>query len=339
MISDKKDQSRRMFFSTLTISIIFFLLVLLLIEGASRIAGIPYKVKYIPNENSFARFDPELGWSYLPNKSSILKTGNITKPVHFDENGIRVPNSGFQFNYSKPSVLFIGGSFTMGHGLSYEESFVGKFDAMKEVPYQIVNLGVQGYGSDQALLALKRYFSKFNTKIVVYTFVEDHILRNSNYDRRMLVPTARFLGTKPQLALDSNNELYLARKPLLYGEYFHSYLFDFIKMRIGTLAGKFPPYNEELTATIIEEMKRYCNEHGAHFVVLNWRWSQNDYDRLFRDIDVDVIDTMTEAPDGWGKMVILGGVHPTAEASNHATGLLFDYFKAKHLMNRIDFLN
>ena len=68
----------------------------------------------------------------------------------------------------------------MGHDLSYEESFVGKFEALQEVPYQIVNLGVQGYGSDQALLTLKRYLPKFQTKVVVYTFIEDHILRNGN---------------------------------------------------------------------------------------------------------------------------------------------------------------
>ena len=145
--------------SLLIVAIVFFIV----IEGIFRVAGIPYKVRYVPNENSFARFDPELGWSYLPEKSAIIKAGTTKKSVYFDKYGIRVSRPDFQFDGSKPSVLFIGGSFTMGHGLSYEESFVGKFDVLEEVPYQIVNLGVQGYGSDQALLSLKRYISKFNT--------------------------------------------------------------------------------------------------------------------------------------------------------------------------------
>lgn len=319
--------------SSILIIIFFtFLVLFVVIEGAFRIVGIPYKVKYIPNENSFARFDPELGWSYLPDKSTILKIGNITKPVHFDENGIRVPNSGFQFNYSRPSVLFIGGSFTMGHGLSYEESFVGRFDAMEEIPYQIVNLGVQGYGTDQALLALKRHFSKFNPKVVVYTFIEDHILRNGNYDRRILVPTAKFLGTKPQFQLNNNKELFLARTPLLYKDYINSYLIDLLKIRTGKLFGYFPPYPEDLTKAIIQEMKEYSNKHNAHFVVLNWRWSNEDYDRLLQDLDINMIDTLEDAPDGWEEMVILKGVHPTAEASDHAAQLLLNYFQNKDLL-------
>ncbi len=318
--------------SILAVNIVLFLLIGMAVEGIFRVAGIPYKVEYIPNENSFARFDPELGWSYIPNASTVLKTGNMERPVYFDINGIRVPHENFQLDRAKPSILFIGCSFTMGHGLSYEESFVGKFGDLKEVRYQVVNLGVQGYGSDQALLALKRYLPRFNTKVVVYSFIEDHILRNGNYDRRMLVPTARFLGTKPQFGLNNSNKIYLARKPLLYKDYINSYLFDFLEMRVGSLLGIIPPFQEELTKAIIQEMKEYSNEHGAQFVVLNWRWTRNDYDKLFHEIDIEVIDTMEEAPEGWEKMVLFEGIHPNAEAGDHAAKLMFDYFRKKGLL-------
>jgi hypothetical protein len=319
--------------SILFINIILFSLVVVLVEGVFRIAGIPYKVKYIPDENSFTRFDPEMGWSYIPNKSSIHNTEYIIKPVYFEDNGIRVPYPDFEFDYSQPSILFIGGSFTMGHGLSYEESFVCKFSLSEGMPYQVVNLGVQGFGSDQALIALKKYLSKFNAKIIVYTFIEDHIFRNGNYDRRMLVPTARFLGTKPQFALNSDNELYLARKALLYENYFNSYLLDFLKMRIGKLLGTFPPFTVALTTTIIEEMKQYSNEHNAHFVVINWKWSHDDYDELFHDLkDIDVIDTMKKAPEGWDKMGLHGGIHPNEEAGEYVVSLLLDYFREKDLL-------
>ena len=319
----------------LIVNLVLFLLTFILVEGVFRVKGIPYsRHGYIPNENSFAIFDPELGWSYIPNKSTIHKVGGekIRKPVHFERNAIRVPRSGFQFDNQRPSVLFIGGSFTMGHGLSYEESFVGTFDAFDEVKFQVVNLGVQGYGTDQALLALKRHMTKFNVKIVVYTFIEDHILRNGNYDRRMLIPTARFLGTKPQFTLTNSKELNLKRKPLLYKDYIHSYLIDFLKIRFSTIWGTFPPYPEDLTKSLILEMKRYSNKHDAHFVVLNWRWSNNDYDALFQDLDVDVIDTMENALPGWGEMVILGGVHPDAHASDHAARLLLEYYRKKSLL-------
>lgn len=296
--------------------------------------GIPFEINYMPNESSFARFDPELGWSYMPHKSALVNTEHTPKPAYFDTDGIRVPSPDFEFDYTKPSILFIGGSFTMGQDLTYEESFVGKFEALEELPYQVVNLGVQGFGSDQALLALKKFLPKFNTKIVVYTFIEDHILRNGVNDRRLLIPAARFLGTKPQFTLDSDKDLYLSHKPLLYEDYVDSFLFDFLKIRIAKILGYFPPFPEELTKAIIKEMKEYSNEHGAHFIVLNWRWTIHDYDALFRDLDIDVIDTMEEAPDDWSNMrlnIEHGGVHPNKKAGDHAARLLHNYFTLNKL--------
>ena len=324
----------------LTANLVIFSLAFILVEGIFRLVGIPYKVLYIPDENSFARFDPEIGWSYIPNLSAIHNKEYVIKHVYLEDNGIRVPYPDFEFDYNKPSILFIGGSFTMGHGLSYDESFVGKFDALGEGSYQVVNLGVQGYGSDQALLALKKYLPKFNTKIVVYTFIEDHIIRNGNHDRRMLNPKARFLGRKPRFSLTSNNKLYLSDKPHLYDNHIHhlydhhirSNLLDFLKIRIGTLLGNFPPFPEELTKSIIQEMKKYCNMQGVHFVVLNWRWTDNDYDALLHDLNIDVIDTMEDAPDNWESMVLHGGIHPDEKAGEHAARLLSDYLNSKNLL-------
>jgi len=313
-------------------NLLLLIIGLFILEVICRIAGIPFKQYWAPNEYGFARFDPELGWSYIPNKSAINKTGNARIPVYLDENGIRIPSPDFKFDYSRPSILFIGGSFTMGHGLLYEESFVGRFSQFKEVPYQVVNLGVQGYGSDQALLALKKFFPKFNAKIVIYTFIKDHIYRNGNYDRRTLIPTARFLGTKPLFALDKKGKLYLKKRPVLYKDYINSYLLDFIKIRIGKRIGLYPPYPVKLTQEIIREMKRYSEINGAHFLVINWRWTEDDTDRIFEGLNVDVIDTLKDAPPGWSDMRLMkeiGGVHPDAEASKHVANLLFEYFKNK----------
>ncbi|GBE16648.1 hypothetical protein BMS3Abin15_00470 [bacterium BMS3Abin15] len=319
---------------TLLINIILLIAVFIIGEVTCRVIGIPYNVKWIPDQNAFGQFDPELGWSYIPNKSTMSRTGDYEKPVHFEENGIRVPYPDFSFDKLKPSVVFIGGSITMGHGLSYEDTFVGKFGEFKEVPYQVVNLGVQGYGSDQALLALKKQLPKFNAKVVVYTFFEHHIRRNGNYDRRQIVSGARFLGTKPLLALNTENELYLAKKPLLYNDYdyFHSWLFDLYKIKIGGMLGTFPPMPIDLTKSIILEMKKFSKENGARFLVLDWRWNRDKSSEFLNDLDIDIVDTLENAPDGWEKMVILNGVHPTAEASDHAAQLLLKYFQNNNLL-------
>jgi len=64
--------------------------------------------------------------------------GNQTHgdPLPLRQRRIRIPYPGFRFDYSRPSVLFIGCSFVMGHGLSYEDSFVGQFQNSRENPFQ-----------------------------------------------------------------------------------------------------------------------------------------------------------------------------------------------------------
>ena len=323
----RNKKSHKKFLLLLLSNLIILLLIGVLVEGCLRFFGIPFKGKESPSENAIAQFSEVFGWTYIPNISKTLKYGEHIRNVYFDKNGIRVPYPEFQFDHRRPSVLFIGGSYTMGHGLSYEESFIGQFGALNGVPYQMVNLGVQGYGSDQSFLALKKYLKKFNQKVVFYTFNSNHIRRNGNYDRRVLVPNSRFLGTKPLFALNREKKLYLAKKPLLYKDYIHSYLIDLLKIRVGNRLGVFPPYPEELTKAIIREMNKYCIENEVHFVMLNWSHYNN-----FKDLNIEIIDTTENAPSDWDHMTIPGDGHPNAKASGYVAQMLFQYFQRKNLL-------
>ncbi len=309
------------------------LLLLLLTEVFLRIAGIPYSGDFIPSENAIAHFDDELGWDYIPNLSKTLKYGSYVRTVHFDAQGIRVPFPGYRLSRTRPSVLFIGGSYTMGHGLSYEETFIDQFEDLSGNAYQAVNLGVQAYGTDQALLALKRFAPKFNTRVVIYTFIEDHIYRNGNYDRRFLYPDAKVLGTKPLFALNAEGAPYLAKRPVRARNYLHSYLYDLLRMKLEALRGTGPPYPVALTKALILEMRNYCRARGIRFVMVNWRWDEDDYDD-FSDLAVDMIDTLDDAPEGWERMRIPGEDHPDARATRYVAGLLLRYFRERSLLQR-----
>ena len=68
----------------------------------------------------------------------------------------------------RPTVLFAGESVTAGHGLQWDEAFpviVGK-----ALDVQVVDLGVDGYGSDQAFLRLLDALPRFSHPIAVVTF-------------------------------------------------------------------------------------------------------------------------------------------------------------------------
>ncbi len=323
----KINTNRKKYFKVIAINILVMVFVSLLLELLLRFLNIPYNQTWIPSENAIGRFDEELGWHYVPNTSTTLTIGVNTREYHFDKDGIRIPSADFKFDYKKPTVLFVGSSFTMGHGLSYEETFVSKLGVLfKGTGYQFVNLGVQAYGSDQALILLKKYFHKFNTKIVVYTFNPDHLIYDSNYDRRILFPNAKFLGTKPLFSLNANNELFIKKLPQKYDTYLNSYLIDLLKVTIGPWLGTFPPYSPKLTKAIIAEMNRYCATNDARFILLNWRNHTSDYGD-FDDLHIETIDTLINQPGNFQDMIITGDGHPSSEATDYVAEMLAKYLR------------
>ena len=118
--------------------------------------------------------------------------------------------------------MFVGDSFTFGQGLAYEDTFVGKIGLEPASALQVVNLGVTGYGTDQPLFMVKRKLKKFNTKIVVYTFIYNHVERNSVNDWRLFHPSTRVVGTKPMFALTRGGVRYLKQKAVPVEDYRYS---------------------------------------------------------------------------------------------------------------------
>ena len=193
---------------------------LVAVELSFLVLHFPFSGSWTPSENALARFDDELGWSYLPNKTESQEFGTDAHSIEmqFDERGIRVADRQSPLDPGTPSALFVGGSFTMGHGLEFQDTFIGQLQAIPAFPLQVVNLGFQGFGTDQSLLQLKRHIDTFDTKVVVYTFIYDHTRRNANHDRRLLFPKGRFLGTKPLLGIGENGRPLLKKEPRRHEE-------------------------------------------------------------------------------------------------------------------------
>src|SRR5712692_11950 len=153
---------------------------LLALELGLRLLHLPFTERRSVSENQLAQFDPELGWTYIPNLSVVQTFGSDYRrvPIYFDSYGSRVRAPGVQRDPAAPSLLIVGCSFAFGHGLPYEETFASRLESTPGFPLQVVNLGVQAYGTDQALLRLKREFKHFNTRVVVYVYIDDTDSRN-----------------------------------------------------------------------------------------------------------------------------------------------------------------
>jgi hypothetical protein len=313
----------------LILAIGFFFLSLGAVEIACRWLDIPFKRRWTPSETALAQFDPELGWSYIPNHSAVQQFGTERREVamHFDNTGARVRVPGIRRDPCAPTLLLVGCSFTMGHGLFYEETMAGLLESMTAFPLQVVNLAVQGYGTDQSLLMLRRHLPRFNTKAVVYGFVcgsDDHVRRNTNYDRRLIHPQARFLSTKPMFALKSDGTLYLKRTPQKYEEFFDLHLWGLVRIA-WTRYGPVP--TPDVTRALVQEIRDYVSSNRATFVVLNWTTCPKDY---FQGIQLNLVN----GPPDWTKWRIPGDGHPDARANQYITQRLLEEFKRLGLLSQ-----
>ncbi len=307
-------------------NVLLLLFALAAVEVGLRVTGYPFGVRWTPGETTIGRFDSELGWSYRPDLTTTLEVEGRTIEYAFDAEGIRVPTADTKLDPERPSILFIGGSFTMGHRLPYDETFAAQLGRRLDDRYQIVNLGVQAFGTDQALLNLRRHGPRFKPKLIVYTFISGHYNRNANRDRRMLFPGARFLGTKPKFELDGDGVV-LAHSPERYEDYLHSWLYDMVLIRFGPRLGIWPPSGIDLTRGLLLAMKEESRKLGAEFVVLNWNWSNEDRSLDAANIadEIAIVDAATNAPEGWGGKEFLLGSHPNGKACAHAAGLLVNH--------------
>ena len=107
-------------------------------EFALRVFQIPFRLGWTPAEYRISRFDPGLGWSYLPNLSTVQRFGSEGRPVaiYTDAMGSRVADPSLHLDPAAPTVVLAGCSYTFGHGLPYQETFAGRLAATPRFPYR-----------------------------------------------------------------------------------------------------------------------------------------------------------------------------------------------------------
>lgn len=224
----------------LLISFIIFLVSLIGLEIVLVKINYPHqgcKVVITTAEKRLGQFDPKTGWSYQSNFSFYSFQDDYE--YHFNSDGIRIAQPQKDIDFSKPRIVFIGGSVTFGEQLNYEDTFINQIKELLDNKYEVVNLGVQAYGTAQAMLALERHLEALEPTYVVYLFIPDHIQRNINHDRRLRTQCLSFDGTKPVYKLDSQNNLKLDKKPQPYQTY------DSFKIPL-LIKSSYQRYREEL---------------------------------------------------------------------------------------------
>lgn len=150
------------------------------------------------------RFDPELGWTTRP--GFVSDDGR----VHVNARGLRgrgehddAPPRGMR------RVVAAGGSFTFGDEVADHETWPARLDSLF-TDAEVWNLGVGGYGTDQALLRLERD-GRAPVDAVVVGMLLENIGRNVNRYRPLWFPGSQ-PAAKPRF-LPRGDSLVLVPQP------------------------------------------------------------------------------------------------------------------------------
>ncbi|MFI5197364.1 MAG: hypothetical protein ACHQJD_01995 [Thermoanaerobaculia bacterium] len=148
---------------------------LILVEGALRLAD-PDIYRFVSEARQVHEYDPAWRVRLRPNASGrflLQREGGESLydfRISTDRNGFRV---GERTAAPDPRARFIhaiGDSFTMGWGVSYEESYPAVLETLLGDQSRVLNLGVDGFGTIGATGRSREIWRDFPASATVYLF-------------------------------------------------------------------------------------------------------------------------------------------------------------------------
>jgi hypothetical protein len=140
------------------------------------------------------RRDPEIGWTLKPDVAGLAGSEPWEAGLSTNADGFRdAPHAPVKAPGAY-RVAVLGDSFVFGSGVPQESILTRRLAAHLGTGFEIVNLGVPGYGTDQELLTLRRWGKKLAPDLVLAGFFWNDVMENSS---------ARIYGmAKPRFTLE-----------------------------------------------------------------------------------------------------------------------------------------
>jgi tetratricopeptide (TPR) repeat protein len=223
--------------------------------------------------NSFEGSDEyhrEFGWKPRPNLHKAAFASRA--PISTNSRGWRgVREFSFQKAAGVKRIVLLGDSFTFGEDEEDEHVWAEVLqEALRK--WEVINLGVHGYGTDQELLVFREEGIRYQPDIVVLGFFAENVLRNGLSFRDYAKP--RFALRDGRLALTNvpvptPAEVLASDRPLRP----ISYAWEWASRRLrGTLgtggAGTDDLSLRQLTLVLLREIRSVCERCGARLLVV-----------------------------------------------------------------------
>lgn len=196
---------------TLLINIIVLVLLFVLGEGFLSVVLLSSDMlgEHVTLERVHTRYDPELGWAAIPN----LDLPSMYGPGGF----LRTNSQGFRGadDYTeavppgKRRVICSGDSVTFGYGVDDEHTWCRMLETI-DPRLETINMGLSGYGVDQAYLWYKRDAARFQHQVHLFAPITDDF-------RRM--QSSKFLGYGRPLLVVEDGRLVVTNVPVPAGSF------------------------------------------------------------------------------------------------------------------------
>ena len=227
--------------------------------------------------------DPHLGWRVKRSLNLPNETAN--------SRGLRGPQ---EYAYHRTTgigrIAVLGDSFTYGLGVADNQTYAAEIQRIIDHRYEVLNFGVNGYGTDQQLLYWLTEGRKYAPDVVVLGYYVSNFHRNVNTFRTLAKP--HFKLQQGELVLAGNpvpSEQDLLERGVPGGAkasrvaqacaYGWRYVSE--QLRGGREADSTFNRKAALSQAIIKTLKSSCNESGALLFVVFIRHPYEQY----RDTD------------------------------------------------------
>ena len=192
-------------------------------------------------------FDEVYGWENIPNWQATT----IGQPLSINSKGLRDR----EYPYQKPAgtkrILVLGDSYTWGYGVGNTEIYTEVLEKMlanESSPYEVINAGVSGWGTDQQYLFLVREGLKYSPDLVIVA----HFIN----DLEEILHTEMYGLQKPMFVL-RGNQLVLSNVPVPKPSLKNQTDSQITKPLV-------------LTKRLFETMRDKCNNHDCQLLIMQF---------------------------------------------------------------------
>jgi hypothetical protein len=217
---------------------------------------------------------PMRGYTQLPGAFVVTLHDGYSFTLTHLPSGLRVthPLATSSETPLKPAIWIMGCSFTHGWSLNDQDTY--PWLLQERLPeYEVVNHGVEGYGTLHALLQLREaLITQRPPRVVVYAYASLHDERNTFLrNRRKTIAPWNRLGPllQPYVWLDRDGHLRSAMATVEYTEFplmRHSAFVHLLEMTYNRLEDAWS-HSQQVSQRLLLEMAELTNQYHTEFIL------------------------------------------------------------------------